>query len=615
MSDSSGNGTTLTDTNTVAFTTGKFFNGGDYESGNSEYQYAADSALLSQTGNVTLSAWIKPESVTASTLFDIVGKWDGSNESYLMAQFGDEIRLYVDSSSNYVTTNSADLSTATWYHITGVYDTVNATAKIYVNGSLQATTTTGTIPSSIGDDGGRFQIGAEDSTTTAANFYDGIIDDIRLYKKAFSSNEALQLYTFAPSPVAYWKLDDGSGTTTNDSSTNGNVSSAFTGNTTWAIGKYGSALNFDGTNDVARVVETTSTDLGASTHSYTVSAWIKTTTNFSVAPNIVAKNGGSSAFPYGLYLDTSENGCFTFSDGTNTPTACGSTALNDGNWHYLTGIRDVIADKLYMYVDGVLITSSTDSTTATTANNDDVAFGNAGSSYVAADFNGDIDDIKIYNYTRTSSQITEDMNAEHPIGGSPIASQVLYYRFDSQQGSTARNGNTAIPSLTGSISGATWKTQVNCQINGCLDFDGTDDVVTVTNATSIDLNDNLASGFTASAWVYADSDGEGDVGQIFQKGTNTYLRVDTQSGSNLDVEASLDLATSDATVNVSTPITISGWNHIAVSYTDDADDEITIWINGRSRGTSTNGSGAPATESSNLLIGGTTTANFDKQVA
>ena len=50
------------------------------------------------------------------------------------------------------------------------------------------------------------------------------------------------------------------------------------------------------------------------------------------------------------------------------------------------------------------------------ANNDDVAFGNAGSSYVAADFNGDIDDIKIYNYTRNVSQITEDMNAEHPIG-------------------------------------------------------------------------------------------------------------------------------------------------------------------------------------------------------
>ena len=43
-------------------------------------------------------------------------------------------------------------------------------------------------------------------------------------------------------------------------------------------------------------------------------------------------------------------------------------------------------------------------------------------------------------------------------------------------------------------------------------------MVTVTNAaSSIDLNDNLASGFTASAWVYADSDGEGDVGQIFQK--------------------------------------------------------------------------------------------------
>ncbi|MBI2010363.1 MAG: LamG domain-containing protein [Candidatus Chisholmbacteria bacterium] len=151
-------------------------------------------------------------------------------------------------------------------------------------------------------------------------------------------------------------------------------------------------------------------------------------------------------------------------------------------------------------------------------------------------------------------------------------------------------------------------------MSGCLDFDGTDDVVTVTNADAIDLNVGLAAGFTISSWIYADTDGEGDVGQIWQKGTTSYCRVDSQVGSNLDVECSLDLATTDATLNISAPITTAAWNHIAVTWSDDADDEITIWINGYNRGSSTNGDGAPAADTNNLLIGGTTTANFDGKI-
>ena len=50
-------------------------------------------------------------------------------------------------------------------------------------------------------------------------------------------------------------------------------------------------------------------------------------------------------------------------------------------------------------------------------------------------------------------------------------------------------------------------------------------------------------------------------------------------------------------------------------YTDDADDEITIWINGRSRITSTNGAAVSATESSNLLIKVCRSCTSDKQVA
>ena len=106
--DATSNNNDLTLVNTPTWTTsGKFGSALDFESSSSEYGYIADNSSLSLTGDLTISVWIKPESTTAATLFDIAGKWDGANESYLLAQYCDEIRMYIDAAANYVTTNSA----------------------------------------------------------------------------------------------------------------------------------------------------------------------------------------------------------------------------------------------------------------------------------------------------------------------------------------------------------------------------------------------------------------------------------------------------------------------------------------------------------------------------
>src|SRR3989344_5595589 len=154
---------------------------------------------------------------------------------------------------------------------------------------------------------------------------------------------------------------------------------------------------------------------------------------------------------------------------------------------------------------------------------------------------------------------------------------------------TATLSNVASPAT--SASGWSYSGRVG---RGLI-LDGDNDVVTLTNRTSIDLNDNLAAGFTISTWIYPESDGEGDLGQVFQKGTTTYLRVSNQDGSgNLDLEGSLDLATTDATVTVSDAFLINTWNYVSLVYTDDLDDEITLFVNGKNMNNSTNGSGAPA---------------------
>lgn len=204
-----------------------------------------------------------------------------------------------------------------------------------------------------------------------------------------------------------------------------------------------------------------------------------------------------------------------------------------------------------------------------------------------------------YASTAPSASASGEEKAEAP---------QLFLKFDEGNGTST---NDSSPNNNdGSISGSAWKTSELCMSGNCLYYDGSDDVVTVTNADSIDLDRHLAGALTFSAWIRPNGAGEGTGGQIFFKGTNTWLRVDTLSSGKLDIQASLDLGTTDATLNVSAVVNDNQWNHVAMSYTDDGDDEITLWVNGRSVGSSTDGVGAPASDANNLLIGGTTTNNF-----
>ncbi len=587
-SDSSGNAITLTNNGTTTYAAGKFGNGSEHVPASSQHFSTATTI----SGIKSVSFWTNPDSTTNYYISLTSGAYITSSSGTLSATGFTNPKIYVNGIES--TTVVAD----TWQHIT-------------------VTTEVAIAPDS-------FYIGRQGN-----NYYDGTLDEFRLYNRALSLAEVSALYNFAPGPVAHWKMDEKTGNTISDTSSYGNNSSTFTGNVRWGTGKFGSGLVFDNNDSVVRIPESPSTDFGAATNSYTMSAWIKTTDTTNTTDGIVAKNGNNTgAFPFRLVVTTgSKFASFAVSDGTNTVSNSGIKSLNDGKWHHVVGVRDAEANTIRMYIDGVLEDSDSTSSLGSLLNNDDVSIGNSRNSYTTDDFNGSIDDVRIYNYARTHKQIIQDMNAGHPSVGSPVGSAVAHYKFDEGADNTCIGGTNDVcnhgsggSALDGAQSGmAVPATSTSGWTNSgkfgkALNFDGSNDVVTVTNTSAIDLNNSLASGFTFSTWIYANSDGENDVGQIFWKGNATYCRTVSQSGSNLDIECSLDLATSDATLNIASAITTGTWNHIAVSWTDDDDDEITIYVNGIKRGTSTNGSGAPAAESNNLLVGGTTTANFDGRI-
>jgi len=149
---------------------------------------------------------------------------------------------------------------------------------LYQNGGQIGSKIGGTTVSNINDN---FVIGRQGRTGTT--FFNGLIDEVRVYNRALSGAEIQALYKsgaakFAPPTnkglVGYWSMNEGTGTVAGDGSGNGNRGT-LTGGPTWVDGKRGKALNFDGTNDYVDSVDGASLNL----QSVSMSAWVKTTTS------------------------------------------------------------------------------------------------------------------------------------------------------------------------------------------------------------------------------------------------------------------------------------------------------------------------------------------------
>lgn len=113
----------------------------------------------------------------------------------------------------------------TWTHVAVTYDMANVI--LYVNGVQDiATPQTNNIS---GNSTYRISL----SNTGAGRQMNGLIDDVRVYKRALTATEINNLY-YGITPAstnfeAWWKFDEGSGTTAIDSTGNGHTGTITSG--------------------------------------------------------------------------------------------------------------------------------------------------------------------------------------------------------------------------------------------------------------------------------------------------------------------------------------------------------------------------------------------------
>ncbi len=251
------------------------------------------------------------------------------------------------------------------------------------NGSLS-----GTAPNLVyspdsgftGTDGFTYQVSDGNGDSASAT--------VTITVNAASSNPSAGL-------VGEWQFDEGSGSTTADSSgygDNGALESA-----TWTSGKFGDALFFDGVHSYVGVGTSAALEV---TSGVSVCAWIKLANPSANAYMRIAskKDVWNSTAGYALSFNPGKHLVEMLGSGTTSASASG-VAL-DGNWHHLCGTID--GGIGHLYVDGTDVTTSS-AVTPLAADSTPLEIGRdpGGSS----PFYGTIDAVRIYNRALSASEV------------------------------------------------------------------------------------------------------------------------------------------------------------------------------------------------------------------
>jgi len=144
---------------------------------------------LDITGSgLTISAWVKANSLVAGNGYGILLKTSGATGTYEMWIYGNQPRFGLKVGSNhYRETAEFKLQPSIWYHLTYTFDGQNM--RIFVNGDLNGTYN---HPGNIANvqENEPIYIG---SSGISSGYFNGTIEEARIYKRALPESEIKSL--------------------------------------------------------------------------------------------------------------------------------------------------------------------------------------------------------------------------------------------------------------------------------------------------------------------------------------------------------------------------------------------------------------------------------------
>lgn len=197
--DSSGDGVTLTNNNTVGETaSGKFGYAADFGATNTNKNFYANNTLTIDGGALSISMWVKIRTEPATnTNFDLAWQSNNNNKVANILRYIDESgtkKLRFNRTALGGTAVNSDytvtLGTSDWQHIVLTYDGTNI--RGYLNGSLVAgpTAASGVGTGTLTNQG--ISLGGHINAT--GNYSSIYMDDPAFFNRALTATEILDLY-------------------------------------------------------------------------------------------------------------------------------------------------------------------------------------------------------------------------------------------------------------------------------------------------------------------------------------------------------------------------------------------------------------------------------------
>lgn len=195
------------------------------------YVKITDDEHLQISDNITVSFWMKLHDWTGSYSQNLMYKYGGTSDAQFRfyldgTHLTDKMRVYAtrEGSWSTVSPTSQSFSLNTWYHIVWTYSSNGG--FLYVNGESQGKRSYA----------GELAVAEGNSIIIGGGGFNGLMNDVRIYGRALSENEAESLYKGESVSEAelrgLWRFDEGSGSIASDSS-NYRKDGTLEGSPTW----------------------------------------------------------------------------------------------------------------------------------------------------------------------------------------------------------------------------------------------------------------------------------------------------------------------------------------------------------------------------------------------
>jgi len=405
--DSTGDGNHGTAVGTPVYDPAGHIDGSVVFNGTTDYFELQGFPCVTGTRSRTVEGWIK---TTAGG--EIMGwgspstgaKWHMS----ILDGPGVAGALQVDVWSGHIV-GSTDLRDGAWHHIAAVLQNDSSPnvdeIKLYVDGKEEDYSDVLSMPINTGtEDLSRIGVYVAGSGGLYY-FFEGQMDDMRLYERALSDEQIADRGGW-DGLLAHWPLDSDA----TDASGDDHDGTAMGGLTYTGTGKVGGAAVFDGSDDYIEIIGYNGV---TGDHSRTIAAWIKTSASGPMEIAYWGQAGSGVRWKFQLIDGIGAAGAVQLD--VSGGYVIGSTDVRDGLWHHVAAVLEddgtPNADEIKLYVDGNLETiSASASMPVQTGGGVNMMIGGILGTTVVYNFDGQIDDVRLYGIALSQARIAELAN-------------------------------------------------------------------------------------------------------------------------------------------------------------------------------------------------------------